>query len=108
LRPIAEHLHRVPRHGAGYVPLRFGGAGSSLRTVPPSEVAVNYLGQLDLALLPDAPARVVGDILGPTCADFGPLNVIYPIRSAILTWLCSRPLPQRYSATVRLVNRPDS
>ncbi|HEV2784623.1 MAG TPA: MupA/Atu3671 family FMN-dependent luciferase-like monooxygenase [Actinophytocola sp.] len=61
LAVVAETLGSVPHRGAGYVPLRHGTHDSPLRGLPPSELTVNYLGQLDAALPPDAPATILGD-----------------------------------------------
>ncbi|HET8640579.1 MAG TPA: amino acid adenylation domain-containing protein, partial [Pseudonocardiaceae bacterium] len=83
LPAVAEQLRRVPGRGAGYVPLRYP-AGGSLSAVPRSEVAVNYLGQLDLALPAEAPARVIGDVLGSLRAASGERPYLLEVTAGVL------------------------
>ena len=50
LRGVKEALRAVPRRGLGYGLLRYLEEAPELAAIPASEVAFNYLGQLDAAL----------------------------------------------------------
>jgi len=63
LAATARRLREVPHHGAGFLPLRFR-RDQPLADVPAADITVNYLGQLDRALPPGAPARLVREIPG--------------------------------------------
>jgi natural product biosynthesis luciferase-like monooxygenase protein/amino acid adenylation domain-containing protein/non-ribosomal peptide synthase protein (TIGR01720 family) len=90
LAAVVDHLRTVPRNGAGYVPLRYGTDNSPLVALPPSELTVNYLGQLDAALPPDAPSTILGDPPGNLRAANTPRSHLIEVTAGVLNsqlWL---------------------
>ena len=83
LAAVTAHLRSVPHHGAGYLPLRYAD-GSPLGAAPAAEVAVNYLGRLDLALPPGAPATILGEQLGSLRAASTPRPYLIEVTAGIL------------------------
>ena len=67
LRSLKERLRTIPNRGIGYGLLRYSNdaAAEKLRALPQAEVRLNYLGQVDRALLDSSMFTVASQPIGP-------------------------------------------
>jgi non-ribosomal peptide synthase protein (TIGR01720 family) len=67
LRSVKERMRTIPNRGIGYGLLRYTNdeAAEKLRAMPQAEVRLNYLGQVDRALLDSSMFTVASQPIGP-------------------------------------------
>jgi len=67
LRSVKEQLRTIPNRGIGYGLLRYTNEATAdkLRALPQAEVRLNYLGQVDRALLDSSMFTVASQPIGP-------------------------------------------
>jgi amino acid adenylation domain-containing protein/non-ribosomal peptide synthase protein (TIGR01720 family) len=105
LQEVGRQLRGVPNRGLGYGVLRYlaegGEALSRLRSLPPAEVAFEYLGQIDAVLPPSWPLRLAdqsaGSLVSPETVVPHLLEVTAKVEAGCLTvdWGYSRNRWQR-------------